>query len=120
VAPGDPQEAIIRTQEAFYLSSKYNALSFILSDKHLAESDYSFNILKKSSISDKRHLLDNPGLDHKSYKITANGVSPRTVPGQGPIARATSYEHNEYGFTVEDAKNIEKMKDKRKKKEHLS
>ncbi len=116
-APGDPQEAITRTQEAFYLSSKYNVLSFVLSDKHLAESDYSFKALKKSSVSNKRHLLDDPKSNYKSYKITANGVSPRVIPGQGTVARATSYEHNEYGFTVEDAQSVEKMKNKRKKKE---
>lgn len=116
VAPGDPQEAITRTQEAFYLSSKYNTLAFVMSDKHLAESDYSFEKLKQSSISNQRFILQNPPAEYKSYKITVNGVSPRALPGQGPVVRGTSYEHNEYGNTVEDAENIVKMNDKRLKK----
>ena len=116
VAPGDPQEAIIRTQEAFYLSSKYNTLAFVMSDKHLAESDYSFEKLKQSSISNQRFILQNSPVDYKSYKITTNGVSPRALPGQGSVVRGTSYEHNEYGNTVEDAKSIAEMKEKRLKK----
>lgn len=116
IAPGDPQEAITRTQEAFYLSSKYNTLAFIMSDKHLAESDYSFKNLNKSPISNQRFILKNPPADYKSYKITANGVSPRVLPGQGPVVRGTSYEHNEHGNTIEDAVGIVKMNDKRLKK----
>ncbi len=116
VAPGDAQEAIIRTQEAFYLSSKYRNLAIVINDKHGAESDYSFDELKISSLPYERFILKNPPKDYKSYKITNDGVSPRAVPGQGPVARATSYEHNEYGNTIEDAKWTVRMNDKRIKK----
>ncbi len=116
VAPGDSQEAILRTQEAFYLSSKYRTLSIIISDKHGAESDYSFNELKASPLTNQKFILKNPPKNYKSYKITKNGVSPRALPGQGPVVRATSYEHNEYGNTIEDAKWTIKMNDKRFKK----
>ncbi|MEK7503690.1 MAG: 2-oxoacid:acceptor oxidoreductase subunit alpha [Patescibacteria group bacterium] len=115
-SPGDAQEAITRTQEAFYLSSKYRVPAIILSDKHLAESDYSFNEIKKSALPDSRFILENPPQDYKSYKITANGVSPRAVPGQGPVVRANSYEHNEAGHTIEDSAWTIKMQDKRFKK----
>jgi len=113
VAPGDPQEVIIRTQEAFYLSSKYRTLSIILSDKHLAESDYTFDKLGKSSLKSEKFIVREPTLNYKSYQITANGISPRAVPGQGPIVRATSYEHNEYGNTIEDASWTVRMNNKR-------
>jgi len=117
VAPGDPQEAITRTQEAFYLASKYRALVIIISDKHLAESDYTFDSLEKSSISSNRFIVENPGKNYKSYKITNDGNSPRAVPGQGPVVKATSYEHDEYGNTKEEVEWIVKMTDKRFKKE---
>ncbi len=116
VAPGDPKEAILRTKEAFYLSTKYHLLSIILSDKHLGESDYAFDKLERSSVSNERFILKKPTKDYKSYKITKDGVSPRAVPGQGPVVRATSYEHNEYGNTIEDAYWTVKMTDKRFKK----
>jgi len=117
VAPGDPQEAITRTQEAFYLANKYRSLVILVSDKHLAESDYTFDKLEKSSVSSDRFIVENPSDDHKGYKITEDGNSPRIVPGQGPVAKVTSYEHDEYGNTVEEAEWMNKMTDKRLKKE---
>ncbi|MBI2038648.1 MAG: hypothetical protein HYT19_01870, partial [Candidatus Nealsonbacteria bacterium] len=117
VAPGDPQEAILRTQEAFYLSAKYRLPAIILGDKHLSESGYSFDILKESSLANPRFILGKIPLDYKSYKITKNGISPRLVPGQGPVVRANSYEHNEMGNTVESPEWIIKMNDKRIRKQ---
>ena len=117
VAPGDPQEAIIRTQEAFYLANKYRSLVILVSDKHLAESDYTFDKLEKSSVSSDRFIVENPSGDHKGYKITEDGNSPRAVPGQGPVVKVTSYEHDEYGNTIEEGEWMKKMTDKRLKKE---
>lgn len=116
VAPGDPQEAIARTEEAFYLTSKYRSVAIILADKHLGESDYSIGELKKSSLPIERFILENPTFDYKSYQFTKTGVSPRAVPGQGVVAKALSYEHTEEGYTTEDPKLIEKMTEKRLKK----
>ncbi len=42
VAPGDSKEAQELTSQCFYLSQKYKTPSIILSDKHLAESYYTF------------------------------------------------------------------------------
>ena len=57
-----------------------------------------------------------PKKGHKSYEITSNGISPRAVPGQGEIVLASSYEHDEYGHTVEDPVLTKNMKDKRRLK----
>jgi 2-oxoglutarate ferredoxin oxidoreductase subunit alpha len=116
VAPGDAQEAITRTQEAFYLSSKYRTLAIILGDKHLGESTYCFDELNSSSLSKERFIVEKPSKNFKNYKITKSGLSPRAVPGQGPFVRATSYEHDEYGHTIEDPEWTVKMNDKRFKK----
>lgn len=116
LSPGDAKEAVIRTQEAFYLSNKYRIPVIILSDKHLAESNYTFNEVDKSSLPVNRFITENPPAGYKSYEITENGISPRAVPGQGPIVRANSYEHNEEGHTIEDADWTIKMQDKRFKK----
>lgn len=116
VAPGDPKETIIRTQEAFYFSDKYRLPVIILGDKHLAESNYAFDELLSSSLPNKKFILDNPPGNYKSYQITKNGVSPRAVPGQGPVVRAVSYEHDEFGLTTEDRETVVKMQDKRLRK----
>ena len=117
VAPGDAQESLTRTQEAFYLAAKHQVPVIIVGDKHVAESDYSSSELKISPISNKRFLVENPAKNYKRYKITKSGLSPRAVPGQGPKLRATSYEHDEHGYTVEDAGKTVKMVDKRIRKE---
>ncbi len=117
VAPGDAQESITRTQEAFYLAAKHQVPVIIVGDKHVAESDYASSELKISSISNKRFLVEKPAKNYKRYKITKSGLSPRAVPGQGPKLRATSYEHDEYGYTIEDAEKTVKMVDKRARKD---
>ncbi|MEK6945797.1 MAG: 2-oxoacid:acceptor oxidoreductase family protein [Nanoarchaeota archaeon] len=94
IAPGNPVDAIEKTNEAFYLSQKFNCLSIILSDKHLAESEFSSDVAPK-----------------KPLQITLN----RKIPGKD-IVKANSYEHDENGITVEDAENTVKNADSRLKK----
>lgn len=81
IAPGDPIECVEKTNEAFYLSEEFNCLSIILSDKQLAESEFS---------SDRK--------PNKTIQIKIN----RKVPGN-EIVKATSYEHDNHGNTVEEA-----------------
>jgi len=90
IAPGDPIEALEKTNEAFYLSEKFNALSIILSDKHLAESEFS---------SDRK--------PNKTIPITRTKKAPGEI-----ITKATSYE-NENGDTTESATITKQNADKR-------
>lgn len=94
IAPGDPTEAIENTNEAFYLAERFNALSIVLSDKHLAESEFS--------------------TDRKPNK-TLNIEVKRKVPGEA-IVKANSYEHDESGNTTESAEITKMGADKRMKK----
>lgn len=91
IAPGDPIECIEKTNEAFYLSQKFNSLSIILSDKHLAESEFS---------SDRK--------PNKILKVKIN----RKIPGKA-IVKANSYEHDDFGNTTESAEIIKKNAEKR-------
>ncbi|MDP7521119.1 MAG: hypothetical protein QF567_02710, partial [Candidatus Pacearchaeota archaeon] len=96
IAPGNPVESIEKTNEAFYLSQKFNSLSIILSDKHLAESEFSSN-----------EKIKNP------LKIETK----RKIPGK-IIVKNSGYEHDEFGNTTENAtiaiKNAEKRIEKYK------
>ena len=94
IAPGDPIECVEKTNEAFYLAQKFNTLSIILSDKHLAESEFSFNKQPNKTLP---------------VKVT------RKVPGEA-IVKANSYEHEENGNTSEDAKWAIKGAERRLKK----
>lgn len=116
VAPGDAKEAFYRVMEAFYLAYKYRILCIILSDKHLGESNFTFDSFEGPSVKPSRFIIKKPPAEYKSYLITENGVSPRAVPGQGVFAKAASYEHDDYGYTTEDSEWVVKMNDKRFRK----
>ena len=79
IAPGDPVECIEKTNEAFYLSEKYGMLSIVLSDKHLAESEFSTEEIPN--------------------KIIPINVKRKT-PGEG-IIKTSSYEHDKNWNTTE-------------------
>lgn len=94
IAPGDPIECVEKTNEAFYLSEKFGVLSIILSDKHLAESEFS---------SDRK--------PNKSLIVKVK----RKIPGEG-IVKASSYEHDESRNTTESAEITKKNAEARLEK----
>ncbi len=113
VAPGDPAEAFRLTQEAFYLAHKFQVLSIVLSDKHLAECQYTISLPKKIKVPD---FIVEANQNYKRYKITKNGISPRAIPGGKGVVKATSYEHDEFGITTENAEKVKAMVEKRLRK----
>jgi len=94
IAPGDPNEAIEKTNEAFHFANKFNCLSILLGDKHLAESEFSTN--------------KNP---KKPLIVNVN----RKIPGK-TIVKASSYEHDKYGNTTEDPNIVKKNQESRLKR----
>ena len=94
IAPGDPTEAIEKVNECFYLSQKFNCLSILLGDKHLAESEFSTD-----------------GKPNKPLKIKVK----RKLPGKY-IVKASSYEHNRFGDTTEDPVIVKKNQEERLRK----
>jgi len=114
VAPGDPLEAFERMAEAFYLANRYRTLSIVLSDKHLAESGFTFDKRPKFRVKPQRFLVS-PGKGYRSYRMNASGVPPR-APAGSALVRATSYEHDEFGYTVEGEDAIDSMVENRLKK----
>lgn len=112
VAPGDPQEAAKTTNEAFYFAENYRLLSIILSDKHLSESE--FTVSGEIDLTDVGRNIDTERKEglYKNYEVTEDGVSPRSVPGIN-VVKSSSYDHNEYGITVEDEDIVKKTTDSR-------
>ncbi|MBS3088788.1 2-oxoacid:acceptor oxidoreductase family protein [Candidatus Pacearchaeota archaeon] len=96
VAPGDPKETIEKTNEAFYLAEKFKTLSIILTDKHLAESEY--------TLSEQ----PNPPIQIKTQ---------RALPGK-QIVKSSSYEHDENGLTTESPELAIKNAESRIKKQN--
>ena len=90
-SPGDPLESIEITNELMYLSEKFKCLSILLSDKHVAESEFS---------TDKK--------PNKPLKINIT----RKLPGEF-IVKSSSYEQDDYGLTTEAAEFAIKNANKR-------
>ncbi len=119
-APGDVEECYYKTVEVFELAEKYQVPAILLTDRFLAESHMSTEMLRTDSKIVKSFLeeshLEN-GNNYRRYKITESGVSPRSMPGQrNGLFIANSYEHDEYGFYCEEAGMVRKMKEKRMRK----
>jgi len=93
-APGDAAEAVKLTNEILHLTYKHNTLGIILSDKHIAESEYSFNC---------------PNLKLLPVKFN------RDLPNK-KIVKASSYEQNKFGNTTENATITKRNFDGRMKK----
>jgi 2-oxoglutarate ferredoxin oxidoreductase subunit alpha len=105
LAPGNQGESFHLIQEAFNLADIYQCPIFYVEDKYLGESQTSVkttDFSRITKINRGKLILKKAPLNYKRYAITADGISPRTVPG---IAKgefiANSDEHNEFGYSVE-------------------
>ncbi len=121
IAPGDPEECFYLTGRAFNLADKYQIPVIILLDKYLSESHWAYEKFDFKKITiDRGKLLttvkDKAG-EYKRYSDTEDGISPRVIAGiKDGIHIANSDEHDEKGYSEEDAYNRKIMVDKRFKK----
>lgn len=124
LAPGDIEEAYYLTTVAFNLADKYQTPTFILVDKFLCESYFSINYdaLAQMKVTIDRGKIMTPeeqGLEAevKRYLLTEDGISPRPIPGRKRgVFHSNSDEHDEYGYSIEDAPTTKAMIEKRMKK----
>lgn len=120
LAPGDISECFYQTAHAFNLADKYQLPVIILSDKFLGEGTGTVEVFDdgKVTIDRGKLLLENKiPKNFKRYKLSADGISPRTLPGmKGGIFPADSYEHDEQGFSSEEASDRIAQVDKRARK----
>ncbi|MFN3910283.1 MAG: 2-oxoacid:acceptor oxidoreductase subunit alpha, partial [Candidatus Anstonellaceae archaeon] len=119
--PGDPAEAFYETFNVWNMVELVQTPGIILLDKYLAESLFCSEI-KTENLQIKRGLLQKDedmerAKDFLRYKVTPSGISPRSIPGQkNGIHVASSYEHDESGYTSEDPLNRVIQIDKRARK----
>ncbi|MCX6678296.1 MAG: 2-oxoacid:acceptor oxidoreductase subunit alpha [Methanothrix sp.] len=124
VAPGDAEEAYYWAGVALNLAWKYQVPSFILTDKIVSESQYSFDIdLAGDLTSELKELAEQAPLlwdgqgEYKRYRCTETGVSPLAFPPQkGQVIKTDSYTHDEGGITSEDTQITRETSDKRERK----
>lgn len=122
LAPGDARECFYATVQAFNFADKYQMPVFILTDKFLGESQATIDPFTTDHLARDRGALNyvpqpsENGL-YDRYRITADGVSPRTLPGMpGGLYTANSDEHDAIGAVDESAENRIAQMEKRMKK----
>lgn len=109
LAPGDVQEAFFLTAKAHNLAEKYQIPVIVLSDKFLSETVFSTDKFDPSKVKIERGKLVKgelpplpPMTRWKRYVLSEDGVSERALPGtKNGMHVATSYEHDETGFSSE-------------------
>jgi len=117
LAPGSIEEGFLLTQKAFSLSQKYQVPVFILTDQFFVDSSYNTPVFAVDPDADGKYIVKTAA-DYKRFAFTADGISPRGIPGFGKgCVCADSDEHDESGHITEDTDLRVRMMDKRKGKE---
>lgn len=120
--PGTLEECFKMTRLSFLLAEKYHTQCYIIVDKFLLESrmtcpvEHIPSIWQNSRFSFAPNSLPEDN-SYRRFKVTEEGYSPRSVPGQSHGLQLTnSYEHDEFGYATEEAKLTKDMVDKRARK----
>ncbi|MDF2787101.1 2-oxoacid:acceptor oxidoreductase subunit alpha [Neobacillus niacini] len=124
MAPSTVEEAFYDTAEAFNLAEEYQCPVIILTDLQLSLGKQTVEPLSMDKVEIRRGKLvtdeipenENKGY-FKRYEVTADGVSPRVIPGmKNGIHHVTGVEHDETGKPSESAANRIAQMDKRFRK----
>ena len=118
IAPSDYEDVYNLIWKALNYSDIYQYPVIFVVDKSFSESYLSVDTTMLNAEKINRWKLESsPVEDFARYSITDDGISPYTIPGtaNGEYI-TTSYEHNEYGVSIDDADTKVKMTEKRFKK----
>jgi 2-oxoglutarate ferredoxin oxidoreductase subunit alpha len=116
IAHGDAQECLYYSALGLNLAWKYQIPVILLLDKDVSENTFSVDEKIFEKIKEEKPIVWDKKGEYKRYKITENGISPLAFPGtKNAIIKSTSYEHDEYGITIE-SEEVEKMQEKRLRK----
>lgn len=124
LSPGDIDEMIRLTAEAFDLADIYQTPVIVMSDMFLSESHSTIPSSKVQSFFSTTKINRGKTVDvptespYLRYKATEEGISERLIPGaNGHFYQANSYEHGEDGHTSETAQDRIVQVEKRGRKE---
>ncbi len=118
LAPGTPAQGFALTTKAFNLADRYQLPVFILTDQYFADTSFTLETRDfPAEVEMDRALELGPAAGvYERYALTASGVSPRRLPGFGPVVVADSDEHTPDGHLTEDLTVRVQMHDKRLRK----
>jgi 2-oxoglutarate ferredoxin oxidoreductase subunit alpha len=106
IAPYSIEDGLYAAAKAFNVAEKYQMPVVVLTDLYFNESLATVDDIDWGRFKIERgQLVTSPVVweEYKRYKLTDDGVSPRTVPGiPGGMHVATSDEHDERGDVITD------------------
>jgi 2-oxoglutarate ferredoxin oxidoreductase subunit alpha len=119
LAPGNPRECFHLTRQAFVWAERFQGPMFVLTDQMLADCYQAMEPFDLDQAPPIR-VGSEPGavaIPYQRYAITADGISPRLLPGVSPhLVVADSDEHTEDGHLTEDLGVRQQMVEKRFRK----
>lgn len=122
LAPSTVEECIRMASVAFNLAERYQcpvivALDLVLSLNKQTCPDFSPKMLEpidRGKLLTEKELEELQEFNFKRYRLTEDGISPRSIPGQrGGVHPANSNEHSETGHITELPDIREAMMNKR-------
>lgn len=115
-APSSIEQAVTLSARAFDMAERFQTPAFILTDEYFVDTYYSSSDIALPEPATPSVVESTA--DYRRYVITANGLSPRAVPGWGEgIVLANGNEHDEYGDTTEAVDLSKLMPEKRMTKQ---
>lgn len=101
LAPSTLEEGMLLTQRAFGIADRFQVPVIILTDQYFMDTYYNIPMPELPEAEPPHTVMTEPG--YRRYALTADGISPRGVPGCGAgLVRADSDEHDEDGRITED------------------
>ncbi len=118
LAPGTPAQAFALAARAFNLADRYQLPVFLITDQYLADANFTQELadFPEQVEIDRALELGPAAVLYERYALTADGISPRRLPGFGPLVVADSDEHTPDGHLTEDLKVRVQMHEKRLRK----
>jgi len=115
-APGTIEQAYSLTRHALQTTHRYQTPVILMTDQFLIDTQKNVQPLDATLRPIDRCVLKNPPADYVRYAITADGVSPRALPGASAFVVCDSDEHTEEGHLTEDLDARVRLQDKRIRK----
>ena len=113
-SPGSVEEAYLLAAELMGLACEFQTPAILLTEKHLSECHVTA-ALDTGKAAWAEYVAAATGPYHR-YLDVPTGVSPLSFSPSAELIKWNSYEHDEDGFTTEEAAISAKMADKRRRK----
>ena len=118
LAPGTPAQGFALTARAFNLADRYQLPVIVITDQYFGDTNFTHETKDFPAAVEIERAIDTGPVEgvYERYAVTESGISPRRLPGFGPVVVADSDEHTPDGHLTEDLAVRVTMHDKRLRK----